>query len=278
VSGLVPTTRAISSWSFAATSGVLREQVPRPRRRVRGGLVPREDQRHEVVAHLVLAEAATGRIACEHDARQEVAVILALEPPRLEQAPHHRLDRLDGGDLSPVALGRPPTGHGQGQVDVLDEHLGQVVHRREDHAAVARHVGVEERLADDLERDVVDVLAHVASLTVAVAAKHRVDVRDHQRRVGLDAKAMERGFDQVVKALPRGAFLREHAVRPEEEVPDLLRERGLHEELGASHIDRVHDVRVADEVPIAIDDACSVYLLQIRSKTGQTETKRLRVD
>jgi hypothetical protein len=79
---------------------------------------------------------------------------------------------------------------------------------------------------------------------------------------------MECGLDHVVQALPRRTFLGEHAVRPEEELPDLLRQRGLHEDISATHVDRVHDVGVPHEVPITVDDArtddVAVVLVKLR--------------
>jgi pilus assembly protein TadC len=54
---------------------------------------------------------------------------------------------------------------------VLDEHLADVVHRVEDDVRVAAHVGREERLADDLERE---ALAAVEDRARAVGVKAAV--------------------------------------------------------------------------------------------------------
>ena len=88
-------------------------------------------------------------------------------------------------------------------------------HRLERGADVLRlvpDVGAEERLGDDLERQVHHVLVDVAHLTVAKLRGQTRGMRDHDRRVGLDAIAMKRRLREATLAAPEVAFAREEAV------------------------------------------------------------------
>lgn len=83
------------------------------------------------------------------------------------------------------------------------------MHRVVDGVRRAIHVRREERATQDADGQAVDLVAHVALLTVGEAADHLLRVVHHDGAVGLDAVAVEAGLDQVVLPLPVLAVRRE---------------------------------------------------------------------
>ncbi len=125
------------------------------------------------------------------------------------------------------------------------ERLHDAGERVADLARLRRDVGVEQRLADDRQREAIHLLRHVDRRPVRPRLALPIRVLHHRRRVFRDAIAMKRRLHQPPLPQMHGAFARqqplaEHALRP-------LEPAALREVLVVRHQDVLDDARIADD-------------------------------
>ena len=125
-------------------------------------------------------------------------------------------------------------------VDAGGEAADQGLHRGAGFGGVARDVGVEETLRDDLERDAHHVVLHVAGLAVAPALEHPLGGRHHGRGIGGDPVAVERRLRELALLPPEVALARQQAVA---QAGARLAERAVLDEVA-----RLRDQHLLDEV------------------------------
>ena len=130
---------------------VLRQQVPGPRERHRGGLVPRHEEGHDLVADLPVGHPApvVGILRVQEHGEQ-VAAVLAAPPARRDHAVD---DLVEAADRPARPAGWPASAPRPGGRSTLPSRAPKssmrTFRRGADRVGLVGDVGVEERLGDD---------------------------------------------------------------------------------------------------------------------------------
>ena len=169
-----------------------------------------EEDGHRLVAHLHVAHPSGGAFGFfvlrgqEH--RQQVAVI-ALAPPPFRDHPVD--DRVELRARRPSA---PQLRHRQVLQQVRErqhrhpERFHDAGERLADLGRLRLDVGVEQRLADDRQRQPIHFLRDVERRAIAPRAAHAIGIGDHRVGIRRDPLAMERRLHQPPLSQMRRAF------------------------------------------------------------------------
>ena len=225
--------------------GVGGEVVEGPGERVGGGLVAGEQHGEHLVAELLVAHALPLLVAGGHEEAEEVVVLHGVGAAAGDDVVHERVERAAGLAVA----------EGGGEGEVLPERVGdggeetaeEAGERGADGVGLAADVEREERLAGDLEGELVHGLGHVHHL--AALGRTLPGRRDglrgslHRVREAAEPPMLEGGLGDSPLALPERALGGEQAVA--EELPEhLVAARALGVEGQAFHQNAVHRLRL----------------------------------
>ena len=184
------------------------EQVPGPGQRVGGRLVAGEEDRHRLVAHLLIGHpAAIVFVLRGEQHRQQVAVIAAAGAAVGDHAVDDRVEPRARHAGAAQLRHRQPLEH----VGERQHHHPERFHHRgqrlADRGGLRLDVDVEQRLADDRQRQAVHLARDVERRAVAPARRAcAIGVADHQVAVAGDAIAVEGRLHQAALAQVHRAF------------------------------------------------------------------------
>ena len=190
---------------------ILREQVPGPRERVGRRLVAGEEERHRLVAQLLVGHtpAVALLVHGQEEHREQVAAVTASPPALLDDAVDDAVEpracALEAAALRERQL-LQKLREREHQVAEEVHHLRE---RRADLVGVRLDVGVEERLADDRERESHHLFRDVERLAVAPARRSLGGELRHHARVGAYALPVEGGLGESPLAAVELALARQ---------------------------------------------------------------------
>jgi hypothetical protein len=131
-----------------------REQVPGPAQRIRRRLVSGEKDRQALIEQKLVRHVACSHLVVRaHQQRQHVVVTRRFAAMLFDDLQQHRLDAV--ASLACASLVEPPQGADHLHERIVDSHkepecLGKAC---ADATRFLRHIGAEERKADDAQRE-----------------------------------------------------------------------------------------------------------------------------
>ena len=178
--------------SRASNLGMLREQRERPGQRERGGLVPRQEERHDLVAELLVRHLrGVVVVPGDEEHREQIPTVLLAPPPLRNQLEDDPVEIRHGAAEADLARGPDaPREQAQREIRLAGEEPHQHREPLADLRRLAGHVRAEEHLRDDLEREPHDQRVQVDGLALGQAATRR-RACSAITAVGCDALAVE---------------------------------------------------------------------------------------
>ena len=235
---------------------VLRQQVPRPRERVRRGLVAGQEDRHGLVAKLLVGHApAVALLVLSHQEHgQQVPAVASLPSVVLDQPVDDRVE---------LSLGSPEP-HRRGDRQPLEQRAVRCRHPVEEpqrgrqggahpRGVLPSEVRVEKRLSDDRQRQARHLRVHVDDVAVSPSLREIPRRAGHHVRVAGDARGMERRLGHPALAPVEVALAGEQPVA--QDAARLLEALALHEVVvpGDEHL--AHQIGMVQQMDAERADA-----------------------
>ena len=136
---------------FRFHRGILREQQPSPRERVRRRFVPCQKNRHRFIAQLPVAHARTIFVLCREQHRQQIAGIFPRRAPLVDKPENDLVQTPRGDGRADIPRRRQPR-RCQDELTKIRIQLHDSFQRMPDLPRFAIHVRVEKRLRHNLQR------------------------------------------------------------------------------------------------------------------------------
>ena len=193
-------------------SGVLREEIPGPGERIRGGFVAGKEEGHDLVAELNVAHARAMLVVSVEKGLQQVVRGPGGSAAIANDGENHAIQVAARTKQARRFRKGKAVGDKERKRGLREETLHDGGNFRANGPRVVRELGAEKGFRDDVQGQFGHLLVKVAGLLVAPTGKMRRSGTGHYLRIGGDIFVAEGRLDELPLPLPRGAVVGEEAI------------------------------------------------------------------